>query len=124
TFALRSRAKRMLQTLDDGGKIDDHYPAYPIQVWRLGDQLVWIALGGEVVVDYDLRLKKELGKGRPLWVMAYANDVMAYMPSLRVLKEGGYEGKDAMVYYGQPAKWGTEVEEKIIRKVHELVESK
>ena len=35
----------------------------------------------------------------------YANDVMAYIPSLRVLKEGGYEGGGAMIYYGLPTVW-------------------
>jgi hypothetical protein len=72
-----------------------------------------------VVVDYSLRLKKELGAERT-WVAAYTNDVMAYIPSLRVLNEGGYEGGGAMVYYGLPTVWGPEVEETIVKGVHEL----
>ena len=80
-----------------------------------------MALGGEVVVDYDLRLKRELGRERPLWIAGYANDVMAYIPSLRVLKEGGYEADSSMIYYGMPTKWGPTIEEKIVAKVHELV---
>src|SRR5262249_14729225 len=118
--AVRRRAARLLESLRAGGKLDDHYRYYPIQVIRLGDGLLWIALGGEVVVDYALRLKKELGRSRPLWVTAYANDVMAYIPSLRVLKEGGYEADSSMIYYGLPAKWGTGIEELIIDKVKEL----
>jgi hypothetical protein len=46
---------------------------------------------------------------------------MAYIPSLRVLKEGGYEGDTSMIYYGKPTRWGPTIEEKIIDKVHELV---
>jgi hypothetical protein len=46
---------------------------------------------------------------------------MAYIPSLRVLKEGGYEGDTSMIPYGMPAKWGPAIEEKIVAKVHELV---
>jgi neutral ceramidase len=42
---------------------------------------------------------------------------MAYIPSVRVLKEGGYEGGGAMVYYGQPAAWSESVEEEIIAAV-------
>ena len=61
------------------------------------------------------RLKKELGPN--LWVMGYANDVMAYIPSARVLKEGGYEGGGAMVYYGLPTVWGLKVEELIVEEV-------
>jgi hypothetical protein len=78
-------------------------------------------LGGEVVVDYKLRLKKELGFDRPLWVTAYANDIMAYIPSLRVLREGGYEGDTSRIGWGMPAKWAPAIEEKIVGKVHELV---
>jgi hypothetical protein len=72
------------------------------------------------VVDYSLRLKKELGPGKT-WVAAYTNDVMAYIPSLRVLKEGGYEGGGAMVYYGLPTVWGPNCEELIVSAVREQV---
>ncbi len=119
--ALKNRAARLLKTLDTDGKLEDHYRHYPIQVWRLGDSITWISLGGEVVVDYVLRLKKELGGERVVWVTAYANDVMAYIPSKRVLLEGGYEADSSMIYYGLPTKWAAEVEEIIVRKIHELV---
>lgn len=119
-YSMRNRAARYLKLLDRGEKIDNQYGYYPVQVWRLGG-LTWIALGGEVVVDYSLRLQRELGRDRPLWIAGYANDVMAYIPSLRVLKEGGYEGDTSMIPYGMPAKWGPQIEEKIIAKVRELV---
>ena len=112
-----SWAKLLLKQLESKGSLRGDYP-YPIQLWRLGDDLTWVTLGGEVVVDYALRLKRELSPGKT-WVMGYANDVMAYIPSLRVLKEGGYEGGGAMVYYGLPSIWGTRVEELIVENVHE-----
>ena len=77
----------------------------------------WVFLGGEVVVDYSVRLKSEL-TGTKTWVAGYSNDVMAYIPSRRVLMEGGYEGGGAMVYYGLPSIWGPEVEETIVKEVH------
>jgi hypothetical protein len=120
-YAVRKRAERLLKVLEDGGKIDDHYRYYPVQAWRLGDGPLWIALGGEAVVDYSLRLKKEYRDEKAVWVTAYANDVMAYIPSARVLKEGGYEADTSMVYYGQPTKWGPGVEDKIIGKVRDVV---
>ena len=89
-----------------------------MQAWRLGKDLTVVLLGGEVVVDYALRLKKELGPG--LWPMGYANDVMAYIPSLRVLKEGGYEGETSMIPYGQPTRWSEQVEAQIIESVGRL----
>ena len=49
---------------------------------------------------------------------AYANDVMAYIPSRRVLAEGGYEGGGAMVYYGLPTVWAPEIEPMILDEVN------
>jgi len=112
------RAAVILKQIDAGQPLSQTYP-YPVQLWRLGPELQWITLGGEVVVDYSLRLKKELGASST-WIAGYANDVMAYIPSLRVLKEGGYEGGGAMVYYGLPTVWGPEVEESIVREVRAL----
>jgi Neutral/alkaline non-lysosomal ceramidase, N-terminal len=113
-------AKYMLGKWDEEGGLKSTYP-YPIQVWRLGNDLNWIFLGGEVVVDYALRLKSELGT--KIWVSAYSNDVMAYIPSRRVLGEGGYEGGLARYPYGLPAVWDTSVEEKVVDEVHKLVKS-
>jgi hypothetical protein len=72
------------------------------------------------VVDYALRFKAQYGWDTT-WVAAYSNDVFAYIPSRRVLEEGGYEAGGAMVAYGQPAPFRPEVEELVIRKVDALV---
>ena len=79
-----------------------------------------VFLAGEVVVDYALRLKKELDGSR-LWVTAYANDVPCYIPSKRVLAEGGYEAGRAMTFYDRPGPLAPEVEELIVAAVHRLV---
>jgi len=116
------RAKLLLSQWDRDGKLSPTYP-YPVQVWRLGAGPTIVFLGGEVVVDYSLRLKRELGPEKT-WVASYSNDVMAYVPSLRVLKEGGYEGGGAMLYYGLPAPWGEQIEQRIesevVRQVRRL----
>src|SRR5262249_25634191 len=114
------RAKYLLAKIAAGQELAPTYP-YPVQTWRLGSDLTWVWLGGEVVVDFALRLKSELGGN--LWVGAYANDVMAYLPSRRVLLEGGYEGGGAMVYYGLPTVWAPDVEEVIVKAVHKEVET-
>ncbi|MDR3634578.1 MAG: neutral/alkaline non-lysosomal ceramidase N-terminal domain-containing protein [Isosphaeraceae bacterium] len=108
---LANRAKKLLKRIDEEGSLARTYP-YPVQAWKLGG-LTWVFLGGEVVVDYSLRLKRNLGSSHT-WVSSYCNDVCAYIPSLRVLKEGGYEGATSMVYYGLPAPWGPTVEEDIV----------
>jgi putative membrane-bound dehydrogenase-like protein len=93
---------------------------YPITTWTFGDSLAMVFLPGEVVVDYSLRLKKELDSRR-LWINAYANDAPCYIPSERVLKEGGYEGGGAMVYYDVPGPFKPGLEKRIIDTVHDQV---
>ena len=63
---------------------------YPVQTWVWGDDLAMVFLTGEVVVDYSLRLKRELDSSR-LWVTAYSNEIPCYLASRRILSEGGYE---------------------------------
>ena len=116
TDAIGHHARVNLARLDRGetlpAKID-----CPIQTWRFADQLAFVFLPGEVVVDYSLRLKRELDRTR-LAIVAYANDAPCYIPSERVLKEGGYEGGDAMIYYDRPQKFAPGLEQKIIDAVH------
>ncbi len=116
---VRKHAEAMLQIIAQKGRLPSTYP-YSLEVWQFGSGLTLVALAGEVVVDYDLRLKKELGPGK-LWVAGYSNDVFAYIPSLRILKEGGYEGGGAMIYYGQPGPFAPGIEETIIGEVHEVL---
>jgi hypothetical protein len=118
--ALEERhARLMLQILDRDGKLPDHH-TYPIQVWKFGNDMTFIALGGEVVVDYSLLFKHQYGFDK-LWVAGYANDVFAYIPSVRVLREGGYEGGGAMIAYGQPAPFTPDVEQIIVKGVDTLM---
>ena len=104
------------------GELRDHYD-YPVQVVRFGDDLTLVGLSGETCVDYSLRLKREFtGPGR-LWVAGYCNDVLAYIPSKRVLHEGGYEAYRSIIYWSNPLhpeKFADTLEERIIGKVHEM----
>ena len=109
-FAAR-RGHTMLAAIDAGNSIRD--TPYPVAAMRFGDSVTLIALGGEVVVDYALRLKEYQGRSR-IVVAAYSNDVMGYIPSLRVQREGGYEAGDSMMYYMQPGWFTEEVEELVL----------
>ena len=110
-----ARARMLLDQVEAGQPLAGSYP-FPIASWRLGNEIQWVFLGGETVIDYANRLKSE-HRGDRTWVASYANDVMAYIPSERVLREGGYEGRDAMVYYGLPANWKTGLEEQIVDEI-------
>jgi len=114
----RRHAEVLLKEIEQKGAIRKTYP-YLVQVVRLGDDLTMAALAGEVVVDYSLRLKKEL-PGKAVWIAGYSNDVFGYIPSVRVLREGGYEAGDAMRYTELPGPFAPSVEERIVGKVHEL----
>jgi len=97
-----------------------HETAYPVQAIRFGRDLTLLALGGEVVVDYDLRAKREY-PGEPLIVAAYSNSVMCYIPTERVLREGGYEAVDNLVYYGQPGPFAPGVETQVFEAVRQVM---
>jgi len=94
----------------------------PVQVVMLGQRLTLVALGGEPVVDYSLRLKRELAReGSPVWIAGYSNRVNAYVPSRRVLQEGGYEGTEAVIYQSLPCPFASDVEERIVESVRRQV---
>jgi hypothetical protein len=112
-------ARVNLAKLDRGESLLTKLP-YLIQTWDFGNDLAMVFLPGEVVVDYSLRLKKEFDSSR-LWINAYANDVPCYIPSERILKEGGYEGGGAMVYYDRPTRLAPGIEALIINAVHDLL---
>ena len=82
-------AQGALAMIDKGQTPPTEYTC-PFTVWQFGDDLTLVALPGEVVIDYLLMLEKALGPNQ-LWVIAYSNDVFGYLPSARVLEEGGYE---------------------------------
>jgi hypothetical protein len=113
-------ARRLLAEMADDPFFEPGYPEYPVQVWRLGTDQLWIALGGEVCIDYALRFKTEYGP--ETWVAGYSNDVMAYIPSQRVWEEGGYQA-GAFEVYGLPAnRWCADIEKRIAGTVARLVE--
>jgi hypothetical protein len=112
-------AAKFIAQLDAGQPLPTSI-RYPVQAWVFGGELAMVFLGGEVVVDYALRLRRELGATR-VWINAYANHVPCYIPSARVLAEGGYEAEAAMDYYGLPTRLAPDVEERIVRAVHGLL---
>ena len=112
-------AKRMLGKLKQGDEFDNSWP-YAAQVWRLGESELWINLAGETVVDYSLNYKKKFGPNTV--TRGFCHELTAYIPSLRVWNEGGYEG-GYLGEYGHPAmRWKSDVESRITAAVAELVD--
>ena len=109
-------ATHQLELLRENGSLMTSYP-YPVQVWKLGDQPI-MALGGELVVQYAIELKKLFGQ--EIFVMGYANDDMAYIPSETILNEGGYEGDTSQKVYGMPSKWEPNIQTLILKELEKL----
>jgi len=109
-------AKRMLAVLDRGEKLPTHYRC-PLAVWQFGGDLTLVGLSEEVVVDYVGLLEKALGP-TGLWVTAYCNDVSCYLPSARVLQEGGYETRG--LYLGGIGLFDPRAQDVLVAKVREL----
>jgi len=128
--ATRRWATRLLKEMQAGKTFVREYP-YPMQAWKLGDRQLLLTLGGEPVVDYALKFKREFGD--QTWVAGYCNDVMTYIPSLRVLHEDipplanprwGYEGCYAFTVYGLPAhRWAEGIEDSISSAADRLVQA-
>lgn len=112
------RAKEMLKAYDKRRPV--RRIPYPVQAVRFNKDLTLVALGGEVVIDYPLRIKREFPK-ETLVIAGYSNDVMCYIPSKRVLREGGYEAEHSMIYYGQPGPFTEEVEDTVLDTVRQVM---
>ena len=112
-------AGQFLRKLDAGETLPTAV-TLPVQAWSFGSELAMVFLGGEVVSEYSLRLKRELDGAR-LWVNAYANDVPSYIPSARMFPEGGYEVDGSMDYYGFPTRLALGTEDRLIATVRSIV---
>ncbi len=119
----RFHGQALLEELKQTGEVRIEYDRFPIQAVQFGDDLTLVAICGEVVVDYALRLKRELAGDNQnlIWVAGYSNYVFGYLPSERVLREGGYEGARAMTYTTFPGPFDPSVEDRVVAKVNELV---
>jgi neutral ceramidase len=112
-------AQRMLAALDRGEKLATEYTC-PVSVWQFGEDLTLVSLSGEVVVDYVKMIEDAIGPNR-LWVSAYNHDVFGYLPSARVLREGGYETRGLI--YGGVGQFAPHAQEVLVAKVKELASS-
>lgn len=118
---IQRRAKKLKRIYEEKGELPTTVP-YVVQVIKLGDDVQITALSGEVTVDYSLLIKYHYPREKQ-FVMGYSNDCPAYIPSLRVLREGGYEGESSMVYYGVHGPWAPSIEQDIMNTVHELAKA-
>ena len=113
------RAKHFLRLMEQGRPLPSSI-SYPISVWSFGDDLAMVFLAGEVVVDFSLHISREFDPDRT-WITAYANDMPCYIPSKRILREGGYEADQSMIYYGQPTRLAPQTEDIVLQTIGALM---
>ncbi|MCA1686930.1 MAG: hypothetical protein LC745_13365, partial [Planctomycetia bacterium] len=117
----RTKAGYLLDRLDRGETFAATYPC-PLHLARLGDALLFIGLGGEPVIDYARRFQSRFAApGRVVWVAGYVDDMFGYLPTARVLREGGYEGNRSVLWSALPAPFAEDTESRVIEAVDRLV---
>jgi neutral ceramidase len=110
-----SHGRRMLALLEAKGAVPEKRP-YTIQVLQFADDLTLIGMAGELTVDYALKFKSRYGPNNT-WIAGYTNDVFGYIPSLRVWKEGGYEGGEAFLFSSFPGRFSPDIENRVFAAV-------
>jgi hypothetical protein len=120
----RVKAQHLQDRLARGETLETSYPG-PMQVVRLGDDVVMILMSGETVIDWAHKFKREiaplLSGSAAVWVFGYCNDMYGYIPTRRVQQEGGYEGGRANLWSWLPSPWTGDVEERVTTTIHRLV---
>src|SRR5437016_314734 len=116
---IRNRATGYLKRLDAGVPLPASLKL-PVAAIRIGDELTFVAMGGEDVVDYSKRFKRIFAADHP-WLIGYAYEVPCYIPSVRILKEGGYEAQSSLIYYGIYGPFRASMEGILVKQVTELM---
>jgi hypothetical protein len=116
---LRLKAQYLLDKLDRNGKIETTIPC-PLQAVRFGKELLLVGISGETVAEYAITVKSE-NQSQFTWIAGYCNYIYAYLPTWQILREGGYEGKDAIRYSPFPGPFKEDVESRVLDGVREVV---
>ncbi|PYI56934.1 neutral/alkaline non-lysosomal ceramidase N-terminal domain-containing protein [Paenibacillus flagellatus] len=86
--ARRRGAKRKIDLIKEG-LAKDRTSIY-ISIWHLDDETRLIAMEGEISTEYSLLLKKMFPGGKTI-ILGYTNGVTFYVPTRKMIGEGGYE---------------------------------
>jgi neutral ceramidase len=92
---------------------------YEVQAWRLGP-LAMVALEGEVCSEWGGMARAMLPQ-HPVMVVAYANHCPGYIPTARIIREGGYEGDLSHYIYLLPARFHAKMEAELSELIRRAV---
>jgi hypothetical protein len=117
-ICVKMRAESYLKLLKEGHPLPTAVKL-PVAVVRLGDDLTFVLMAGEDLVDYSHRIKRILAQDHP-WTVGYAYEIPCYIPSARVIKEGGYETDSSLIYYGYYGPFRGSIENQIVSRIDQL----
>lgn len=115
----RVRARELLAELGDSGSIPTER-SLPVHGIGFGSDLTLVGLGGEVLVEYSIRLKAEVDGH--LWTAGYTNAGFTYVPTERALYEGGYEGGEVIRYTTFPGPPTPDIEERVLGRARTVID--
>ena len=114
----RHWASEMLK-LSEAGGLPSSCPQ-EIQVVQFNEEMQAVFLGGEVLAEIGLHIKRALQPTTTITV-AYSNGLIAYVPSKETYDLGGYEVDGSHFYFLRPAPFAKEIEDLIVTKTVDIV---
>ncbi len=90
-----------------------------INLWRLGDY-VFVFLAGEIFSVTGTRIRA-LSKKLTLLPVSYMAPLVGYLPDQKAIQQGGYEVDDAWRFYGHPAPFASDSEQRLVAEVENLL---
>lgn len=102
-------------------RLDSLSPRIPLEltVLKLADNLSFIGMNAEVVVEYGLFIK-QISEGNML-AMGYTNGMFGYIPTAQQLDEGGYESHESTFYFAMAASFDRAVESTLKEALRKLL---
>jgi len=92
---------------------------YTVQSWRLGE-LTLVALEGEVCADWGA-FARSLPATKHSMTIGYANEVSCYIPTARIIQEGGYESDLSHKIYLLPGRFDPRMEVELAALIRRAV---
>lgn len=89
---------------------------FEISILKIGDIKI-IGLNGEIVAEYAIKIKEKIENAI---IVGYSGVDIGYIPTKKIIEEGGYEG-EVFLLYGYPAPFSKEIEDIILNFIFSSV---
>lgn len=115
----KAYARRMLDSI--GNHTEPKTADVQAAVIRLSEDVRIIGLEGEICNEIGVHIRQTIGGGNTL-VLGYSNGSLTYIPTRRILREGGYEAISAYAQCGLPGPFADNAEDVILDYCRALTE--